>query len=320
MRARVIRITGSDLNHFEFDFDLTWVCFFVNANGKIYGRYGGRDAKGPDTRNSLEGLHFAMEAALETHRQNPNARPDEVRPPLYVEKLPVARNVRGCIHCHQAKELMRAQAKEDGTWKRDNVYTYPLPENVGITLDVNTCNLVSKVKPASAAATAGIQPGDVLLTLNDRPVYSFADAQYALHKSPLQGSINVAWKRGQQTSSGTLTLADGWKWTNLTWRPSMLDMLPSLTMYGDDLSSKEKMALGLDEKRLAFRQEDPAPPSVQAMGIRTGDIIIGVENRLLELTVDQFLGYVRQNYLVGEDITFNVVRGGKKMDVRATLK
>jgi hypothetical protein len=29
-----------DLNTFEFDYDLTFMVFFLNANGKVYARYG----------------------------------------------------------------------------------------------------------------------------------------------------------------------------------------------------------------------------------------------------------------------------------------
>src|SRR5262245_57546756 len=109
----------------------------MNASGKVYGRFGGRDAKGPDTRNSLEGLHFAMEAALARHRAEPQAKADTpTRAPLYIERLPTARARRGCIHCHQVKEILRDEQVTAGTWQRDSVYTYPLPENIGITLDV----------------------------------------------------------------------------------------------------------------------------------------------------------------------------------------
>jgi hypothetical protein len=40
---------GVDLTTFDFDYDLTWAAFFMNANEHIYGRYGGRD-EGPVQR------------------------------------------------------------------------------------------------------------------------------------------------------------------------------------------------------------------------------------------------------------------------------
>jgi len=34
------------------------------------------------------------------------------------------------------------------------------------------------------------------------------------------------------------------------------------------------------------------------------------------MTAEQFLGYVRQNYLVNDRLTLNVLRDGKKVDLR----
>ena len=44
VRVRLTQITGYDLRLFDFDQDLTWAAFFMNADGYVYGRFGGRDA------------------------------------------------------------------------------------------------------------------------------------------------------------------------------------------------------------------------------------------------------------------------------------
>lgn len=318
---RLVQITGVDLSVFDFDHDLTWAGFFMNADGLVYGRFGGRDAKGPDTRNSLAGLHFAMEQALETHRRHAHDKPS-LTAPVYAEKYPSARKVvrNGCIHCHQVKEIRRQEDKDAGTWKRDSIWVYPLPENIGITLDPDRGNLVRSVLPDSPAAKAGLNVGDTLATLNGRTVFSFADAQYALHYAPGRGAIAVSWNRDGQLMTGSLGVAEGWRKTNLTWRPSMLDLLPSLTVFGYDLTAKEKVSVGLGEKQLAFRQIAPVHSEAQALGVREGDIIVGVDNLKLEMTVEKFLGYVRQNYLVGDRVTLNVLRDGKKMELTTKLR
>ena len=320
----MIHITGVDLNLFDFDYDLTWAAFFMNADEKIYGRYGGRDAKSADDRMSLAGLRYAMQAALDAHRAEKTPAPREAAKPLLAENYPAAKNHRGCVHCHQVNEFRRESQKETGQWKRDLVWAYPLPENVGIILEVDVGNKVRSVKPGSPAAALGIRPGDHLLRLNGYPVASFADAQYALHKAPAKGTIAVAWlKQGNKMEGAleaTLDLPEGWRKTNLTWRPSMLDILPSLSIYGEDLGSAEKTKLGLAAKRLAFRQQKPVPNDAKKVGVQEGDIILGVDGLTLEMTVDQFLGYVRQNYLVGEQITLNVLRDGKLVDLKWILK
>jgi hypothetical protein len=53
--------------------------------------------------------------------------------------------------------------------------------------------------------------------------------QHGLHRAA--GKAALTWKRGSEVRSGQLELAEGWKKTNITGRPSLLDILPSLTVY-----------------------------------------------------------------------------------------
>ena len=100
----------------------------------------------------------------------------------------------------------------------------------------------------------------------------------------------------------------------------MLDLLPSLSLTGDDLTADEKKSLGLSERRLAFRQEKFIHREAKAAGVQAGDIIIGIDNQVHELPMLEFFGYVRRNYLVGDKITLNVIRNGKRIDLPMTLK
>jgi S1-C subfamily serine protease len=179
---------------------------------------------------------------------------------------------------------------------------------------------VKAVRPESPAAKVGLKVGDVLTRLNGYPVASFADAQYALHKAPAKGEIPVEWDRAGQPASAKLTLADGWRKTNVTWRPSMLDILPSLPLSGDDLTADEKKALGLSPTRLAFRQDPKVHRDVKAAGVQGGDVVIGLGGATFERTMSEFLGHVRRNYLAGDRVVLNVLRAGKRVDLPLTLK
>src|SRR5436853_251595 len=57
------------------------------------------------------------------------------QPPLYIEKVSARHNVRSCVHCHQAKELLRIEAAEAKTWDPESRWVFPLPENIGLTLE-----------------------------------------------------------------------------------------------------------------------------------------------------------------------------------------
>jgi membrane-associated protease RseP (regulator of RpoE activity) len=314
-----VKIAGVDLRTFEFDYDLTWHVFFLNADETIYGRYGGRDAASAEGRISTTGLRYAMGRALEAHRQAPPPRPltgQQVR----AEDYAAAGRHRGCIHCHNVNEFRRADALAAGTWDRNSIWVYPLPENVGLTLEIDVGNRVNAVTAASPAARAGLQRGDSVESLAGYRVSSQGDVMYALHKSPPRGSIPVTWVRDGKPFAGTLEVADGWRKTNVTWRPSMFDVLPTLPFSGDDLTPTEKRMLGLPEKQAAFRQDESVNDHLAAAGVRKGDVIVGFDGHTVDGTMVQLLGFVRRNYLVGDEITVNVLRDGKRLDLRLKLK
>jgi serine protease Do len=316
-----VRITGVDLSLFEFDYDLTWYAFFLSAEEVVYGRYGGRDAKSDEGRLSLTGLKYAMEKALAQHEQGTKPPPPREKP-VRVEEFKAAKMRRGneCIHCHQVNEFRRADAKAAGTWSRDDLWVYPLPENVGITLEVDRGDVVKAVATGSPAAKAGLKAGDVLTRLNGYRVASFADAQYALHKAPKSGRIPFESLSGTNQRDGVLEVADGWRKTNITWRSSLLDILPSMPISGEDLSAAEKKALGLPESRAAFRQDKFVHSTLKGVGLKAGDIVVGLNGNGIDGSMDDFLGRVRREYLVGDAVTLNLVREGKPVEIKMVLK
>jgi hypothetical protein len=322
VRVRLVRITGADLSLFDFDYDCAWYGFFMNADELIYGRYGGRDGKSDDGRLSMAGLKYAAEKALEQHRTRVGEKPRARGKPVLVEEFPSARarKRQECIHCHQVSEFRRYDLQAAGKWNRDDLWVYPLPENIGITLEIDRGDTIKSVAANSAAAKTGIKSGDVLSTVNGYTIAAFADVQYALHKGPKTGTIPVDWKRGSEAMSGKLELVEGWRKTNLTWRSSLLDILPSLPISAEDLTAEEKRALGLPESRAAFRQDKFVHSTLKAIGLQKDDVIVGLNGKGIDGTMDDFLGYVRREHLVGDKVTLNVLRDGKAVEIKLTLK
>jgi predicted metalloprotease with PDZ domain len=324
VRVRLPVIDREDLNLFEFDYDLTFMVFFLNAEGKVYARYGGRDAVNADRRQSLAGLRYTMESVLAMHGK-PDL--DKAFAPRTAEEPRFIRNtttggMRGgrCFHCHQVREILNDELQRAGKWDRNMIWRYPLPENVGLELEVDRGNVVKAVKPESPAAAAGVRPGDRLQKLNGVPIHSFGDAQFALDRAPNAGTVALTWRRGDQDGRADLTLAEGWKKTDISWRPSMRHVVASARVYGRDLTAEEKTALGLSAKRLAFRQQHPVSGQAQAAGVQEGDVILGFDDQALELDVAGFVYHVRKNYLVGDQVTVNVLRDGKPLKLTMTFR
>ena len=319
MRVRIAQIESADLNLFQFDLDTTFAVFFMNADGQIYGRYGGRDSEDDDSRMSLVGLRYAMEAALKTHEQKASdrrlAKPWSTTP-LFLRNLRTNRRRRGCVHCHTAKEMVIANQ----TWSRELAYRYPPPDNLGLTFEIDRGDIVKKVGKSSVAEKAGLQTGDRVTLLNRLPVHSFADAQYALDGAPQTGKIGISWIRDGKSMSGTINLLRGWRKTDIRWRPSMMDHLGSARLYGDDLPAAERKRYGLLRKQLAFRQRATVHSQARAAGIRAGDIILGFDDKRLEFNSYEFQRYVRRNYVSGDSVKVNLIRSGKRISLKMKLR
>lgn len=315
------RIEDADLSLFEFDYDLTFMVFFLDAEERIYGRYGGRDSKDPDSRQSLAGLRHAMQAVRDVHdRQDIPIGLQRRNAPKYIEDYTAAINGGGCIHCHEAKEIINQDLMASGNWNRDLVWRYPLPDNLGLVLEVDRGDVVERVVPDSPAGRLGLRRGDVVESLADLPIHSFADAQFAPDRAPSTGSLEISWRRGDQVVNGKLELPVGWRKTDITWRTSMLALIPSSPLNGRDLSAEERKTHGLSESQLAFVPKSPVSAAASKAGIRKGDIILGFDGKTVEMEAYDFVRYVGENYLADDRVLVDVLRNGQRLQFPMTLR
>lgn len=319
IRVRLTRIDDYDLNIFEFDYDLTFTVFFLNAEDRVYARYGGRDAGSPDSQQSLNGLRYTMRSVLEMHQ-----RAARQFAPRAAEKAQYARDVTGwygggCMHCHQVKEAINEKFERQGKWTRDLAWRFPLTENIGLRLEVDRGNVVEAVLPNTPCGNVGLEPGDLLETMGNVPIHSIADAQFALDKAPATGTIDVSWLRGSERFTATIGLGPDWKKSDLTWRASVRGRLvPSLPLSGEDLKADERHGLGLSDTQLAFRAARLRDRAKDA-GFQAGDVVVALNDKTLDMTVAQFRQYVRREFLVGDSITLTVLRDGGALPIPLTL-
>ena len=323
MLARVVNMRGVDISRFEFDYDLTWVAFFLAKHGNILGRFGGRDAGSADKYLTVGGLKYAMSAALEAHKRGDDGQPPA--PPAdrfrHAEDYPSAKRLKSnaCIHCHQVYNFRQDWLRSQGNWTRERIWEYPQPENLGLSVYLDQQNRVKAVKSDSPAERAGLRLGDELMLIDQHRLASFADVQFALHRAPTTGHITVRWQRGEQKHEADVELPEKWRESDISWRTSMWNLEPAASVHGQDLTPRQKKEIGLGPEHLAFRQGSFVLPAARDAGIRQGDLIIGIDGKHFDMTMLQFNAYVRLNFNAGDTITFNVLRDGKRLDLPMKL-
>ena len=61
-------MNGINLDLFQFEYDLTWMSFFMDAENRIYTRYGGRDDSSPESHLNRESLLATMKSVVMLHK------------------------------------------------------------------------------------------------------------------------------------------------------------------------------------------------------------------------------------------------------------
>src|SRR5262245_25720837 len=193
-------MNGVDLNQFPFEYDLTWMAFFQDADGRTYARYGGRDADSAEGRLSVRGLRHTMDQVLAAHKAAPKAPPPKRPPARRPEDIPtmpalLKGHKDGCVHCHMVYDATYEHLRRRGAFSKDLLWSYPLPENIGLRLQRDRPDAVAAVTPGSPAGKAGLRAGDVLRRANGTPVSTSADLQAVLDGVPAPGKLTVEVER-----------------------------------------------------------------------------------------------------------------------------
>ena len=150
---------GIDLSFFDFDYDLTFCALLMHADGTIYHTYGGRTWEAPESHLSDASLVRLLQETLAEHelyRQDP--QPPPRRRKQAVEELPKwARREKkpDCYHCHMVGDGRYEQARERKRWSRDDIWIWPDPIQIGVTLD--------RDDQAAVRSVVADSPADVLL-------------------------------------------------------------------------------------------------------------------------------------------------------------
>lgn len=320
--ARITRMDNIDIGLFDRDWNNTIYYFMMNAEEQIYMRYGGRDAKSPDSYLNLSSLELALAKGLELHRhyQQGELKKTERPKPLFPREIPLlvertmARNA--CVECHLIGDYQIVHRERDGQLdKLTHMYRSPDIVTLGIQLEVPKGLVVKEARDAVAAA--GMKSGDRITALNGTPVWTFGDLQYHYDKVPRNAErIQMTVEREGQPIELSIVLPQRWWWTDLTFRQWTIE--PRLYFDSRALTEEEKQRLRLERSGFAsaVTHVDMFAEMTKSHELRVGDIVFGVdgvERDEVANTVDLF---IKLRKTAGETVILNVIRDGKRTKMK----
>ena len=339
-RFVTVRMTDAaqlDARYFPYqshqDLDLSWWAYLMRPDGAVYGVFGGKDHVSDSTRISEAALANTLTRVLNHHydprreRWNidgpaPETSAAKVGPKdsrgyqLLLEQRPGMDKphpeLGSCVHCHQVGDMQTVEALDAGTFQIEQLtQKWPLPENVGITLDRDDGLLVSAVESRSAADRAGLKAGDRLAMADDTRLFGQADFRGVLHRTAIDDdTLKLAWQRGDEVQFADLQLPDGWRVTENWWRKTVYDGAygPNMGFFplrgpgfgkGGGLSIKPWMGQPANQK------------PIYQTGLRPNMEIIAINDMREDMDIRKLITWFRLNHQPGDEVTYTV-KGGKQ--------
>ena len=342
--VRVVKGNSLNLELFQFDYDLTFAAFFMNADRTIYGRYGTRSSQEkPESDISMQGLLGALEGALELHANFPANRkslagkqggkprfPNPERYPTLKRYTPLlnygGKVAQSCLHCHMinAAEIELLRSKK-APLPDKILYPWPLPGALGLQLSPAERALVVNAAPASAAHEAGFRHGDRILSLEGQPILSTADIQWVLHNAPAPARLTAVVKRAEKTIRLKLELDADWrKSTDISWRGSTwpLRRMGFGAMRLEDAWDGDRKKRGLEGMALWVRHvgQYGIHRTAKDAGFRKGDIVIEFDGIRERLTESELLVHIFRKRKAGDLVPVKILRGDKRMSLRLPVR
>ena len=244
MGVRMVKANSMDLSLFQFDYDMTFAAFFMNADKTIYGRYGTRsEYKLAAKEMSLPSFRIALERAIKLHQRYPQnkhsllAKTGPTSKQRIPEDFPKLRSYRSdldysgkvlqsCIHCHQVLDAKRDLLRTEGKPVAEkDLFPYPLPDLIGLELDPMAAAQVKRVLPGSPAEKGGFRAGDDIVKLGGQPILSIADVQWVLHHAASPAVVKATVRRDGRLLSPSVSIPVGWRQqNNIHWRATTWEM------------------------------------------------------------------------------------------------
>ena len=333
--VRIVHAKGLDLSLFDYDYDMSWAAMFIEPDGTVLGRYGTRVASGKeqsDSHISVAGFRKAAERALALHKNYPANKGQlggkrSGRKPEYAtaEEIPgLDERAKGevvkrenCIHCHMVREFALRAKWEAGKLTADDLKPYPMPERIGLAMDVDHGLLVRSVAEGSAAEEAGIEIGDELVSLSGQPLVSLADIQWVLHNAADEATIPVTVKRDGELLSKKFEVGGNWKQSDIAWRASSWYGLRQ-GLKTEPLTAADKRSRGIDADSLALAvkgMHGNGGPKLQQAGLRMNDVIVAVDGKSDAMSESDFLIWLRLNHGPEDSVKFTVLRGDDRREL-----
>jgi serine protease Do len=181
--------------------------------------------------------------------------------------------------------------------------------------------VVERVEPGSPADKAGLKAGDVITSVNGKPVMNGNDLVNPIVVTPIGGSVDITYVRDKQSHNASVGVADRTKLFPQTAQSndnqSEEEGATDFGLHVEDITPDLQQRLGLEQGAgVIVTQVDPASFG-EDIGFTRGDVILDVNHQAVQNLRDW--RRVTAKLKPGDNVLFKVRRGGPSNGGALTL-
>ena len=172
--------------------------------------------------------------------------------------------------------------------------------------------VIERVEPGSPADKAGLKTGDVITSVNGKPVMNGNDLVNPIVSTPIGGNVDVTYVRDKQSHNASVGVADRTKLFPQTAQvngdKSDEEGATDFGLHVEDITPDLQQRLGLDQAAgVIVTQVEPASFG-EDIGFARGDVIIDVNHQPVGNLRDW--RRISSRLKTGDNVVFKVRRGG----------
>ncbi len=195
----------------------------------------------------------------------------------------------------------------------------PFPELGHLGLDHGV--RIVQVMPGSPAALAGLQPGDIVQSLNDKPVYSARRLRWLVLQAGAGADMSLEYLRGKERVKVELNLA-GNPATAPAPSPAPLKAPATvgdafLGVHLQAMNPQLREAFGAPEGNGVLVAKIVEGSPADSVGLRAGDIIVNIDGVSVHGTDDIYR--VLDGHAPGDQVYIELIRASETRKLTATL-
>jgi serine protease Do len=193
------------------------------------------------------------------------------------------------------------------TFQEDNSNNPVLMRELGAPYGI----VIEAVEPGSPADKAGLQDGDVITSVNGKPVHTGSDLVNPIAQTPIGQSVTLNYVRNKQAKDVSLTVADRSKIfppsaEDSDSEPDQTEEPSQFGLHTEELTPDLAHKIGMGKLTGAvITQVDPAS-FAEDVGFTRGDVVIEINH----IPVGSLAEYRAQMAKLkpGEDVLFKIAR------------